>query len=227
VIESVQVGSSERGRPCVILLHGFAMTPEDLAPFARALGAPATFFFPRGGVTAHRADEPAARGWWPVDVAARERTVSRGPRDLSAQHPAGVDAARERLSRFVETLRSSFAPSHLIVGGFSQGAMLSLDWMLLGDASVDGLVLLSAARIRGDLWEPRWSRLSGVPVYQSHGQNDPDLSFAAAAKLRDRMVAAGAQVEWQEFAGGHEAPLVVWRSLKRFIQRIVSGARAP
>jgi predicted esterase len=35
--------------------------------------------------------------------------------------------------------------------------------------------------------------------------------------LQQCLADAGAQVDWQPFAGGHEMPLVVWRRLKRFL----------
>ena len=48
--------------------------------------------------------------------------------------------------------------------------------------------------------------LEGVPVMQSHGKHDTLLPFSIAELLRDRLLAAGAVVDWQPFSGGHEIP---------------------
>jgi phospholipase/carboxylesterase len=224
MIEFSTVGSSDPRSPVVVLLHGFGRTQDDCVPFARALGAPATFLFPAGELSVPRdTDGTPARAWWRIDTVARAEAIQEGPRDLSHLHPEGVDAARARLADFLDDVQATFAPSPLILGGFSQGAMLSLDFMLHDQPRLDGLVLLSAARIRASEWEPLLGRVRGIPVYQSHGHHDPDLSYAAAQRLRDRLKENGALVEWHDFEGAHETPLIVWRTVKRFIQRVVAS----
>jgi len=74
----------------IILLHGYAMVPEDLAPFGRSLGVPAWYLFPEGPEAA-----PAGgRAWWHIDTAAREAARLIAPRDLASEIPAGLPAAR-------------------------------------------------------------------------------------------------------------------------------------
>ncbi len=227
--EAIRVGPAGLGVPVVILLHGFAMTPQDLAPFARAAGGSAAFVFPRGGVEVPAGvlgRREAARTWWPVDLEKRAASLAHGPRDLSAHSPSGVEAARDRLRHVVDGVRAALVPSKLLVGGFSQGAMLALDWLLEDGPKIDGLILLSGARIRADRWAPLMTRVTGMRVYQSHGKADPDLSFDAAVRLRDQLVESGATVDWHEFAGGHETPLLVWRTLKRFVASVTNPAQS-
>jgi phospholipase/carboxylesterase len=204
----------------VILLHGFAMVPADLAPFAAISGSQATFLFPRGQLAVAAGTlgrDVATATWWAVDAQARAAAMAVGPRDLSNHSPHGVEAARTHLDTLVREVRAQLQPRRLIVGGFSQGAMLSLEWQLHTETPADALILMSGAQIRAQLWRPLLPRLQSLPVYQAHGRSDPDLSFAAAERLCELLRKHGAEVEWNPFDGGHETPLRVWRGLKRFL----------
>src|SRR5262249_46366009 len=104
----------------VVLLHGYAMRPSDLAPFAHSIGVPALFLMPQGPVIS----PVGGHAWWAVDLDAREAAIAAGPRDLSDDHPRGLPAAREQLDRFLEAATVRFRPRRRVLGGFSQGGML-------------------------------------------------------------------------------------------------------
>src|SRR5438552_7675502 len=153
----------------VVLLHGYSMSADDLAPFARSLGIPAAFHFPQ-------APTPCAEGghsWWPVDA----ETRGRGPRDLAAAHPPGRDALRTALHATLADIAARWPGMPMVLGGFSQGAMLCCDYLLQHQAApVAALVLLSGSRLAFDEWEPRLVRLRGLPTFVSHGLRDADLA---------------------------------------------------
>ena len=212
VIESQHSGGATR-EPAIVLLHGYAMQPSDLTPFAHSIGLEARFFFPCGP----HASPSGGRAWFAVDEEARAQMLARGPRDLANQQPGGLEAARHQLADFLKALDDEFSPPRLILGGFSQGGMLACDLVLRSVRAVDGLVLLSSSRIDFSAWQGRHARLSGLPTFVSHGEQDADLAFAAGLALRDFLVSGGAQVSWVPFPGGHEIPLVVWRGLRKFL----------
>lgn len=203
-------------RLLVVVLHGYAMRPESLAPFASSMGIPARFVLPEGPCNA----EPEGHAWWEVDVAARTAQIAAGPRDFAALHPPGVAPARERLVRFYRDVRARWPGLPVALLGFSQGGMLACDLLLREDVDVAALVLLSASRLSADEWRPHLHRLNGVPVLVSHGQGDLDLAYSAGEALRDMCERAGARVIWVGFDGGHEIPLVVWRAVKKFLNHL-------
>jgi phospholipase/carboxylesterase len=209
---------TEPGPRRVVLLHGFMGTSEALSPFARSLGVDAQFVFPEGLV------DLAPRGlrgraWWPIDTDARAEALARGPRDLSDFGPEGLDDAQAHLSALLDDLDRQDPARPLVLGGFSQGAMLSCDLALRTPRALSGLVLFSGARITADRWRPLYEGRRGLRVFMSHGRNDDDLAFSAAEALKDDLVAAGWDVTWVPFDGGHEIPLVVWRAFKRWVTR--------
>ena len=201
----------------LVLLHGYSMRPADLTPFTHSIGIPALFLLPQGPVVSPL----GGHAWWSVDLESREAALSLGPRDLADDYPRGLAAARQQLQTFLDAVSSEFQPRRLVVGGFSQGGMLSLDWALRGTRSPDALMLLSASRIATREWEPHRNRLQGLPVFISHGTADQDLAFTAGECLRDLVLEAGARVFWVPFDGGHEIPLVVWRGLRKFLRALL------
>lgn len=213
----VRVGSPAASS-IVVLAHGFEMTPEDLSPFGHSMGQDACFYFPEAPLAA----ETRGRAWWPIDLAARAALLAHGPRDLAMEHPAGLPAARARFAELVSTLAREAGSRPLVVGGFSQGGMLTTDTLLRADVAVDAAVLLSTSRIAVDEWTPLASRLAGLRVLLAHGRADADLSFAAGEALRDLLVSAGAELTWVPHEGGHQIPLPVWRQLRRFIGAVTA-----
>ena len=216
------VVSDEEPRCLVVVLHGFAMRPGDLSPFAHSLGVKGSFVFPEAPCAAELTPgEFNGRTWWPIDPVARGASLAEGPRDLHAEHPARLPQARELLLRFLSELRSdaSLSSLPLVLVGFSQGGMLACDTLLRHDLDLAGLALLSSSRIAFDEWQPLLAKRARAfpPVFVSHGQSDTDLAFSAGVALRDCLTSAGATVTFVEFAEGHVIPVLVWRALRKFL----------
>lgn len=213
------LGPSDARTACV-LLHGFGAGGDDLVPLAHELDAPVRWIVPAaplelGGMYGN------ARAWWLLELDRIEREMRRGVAlDMSAEIPEGLAAARDHVTRLVDQAQARFAPERLVIGGFSQGAMLALDVALHRAAPPAGLLLMSGTLIADALWKPRMASLAGVPVVLSHGRHDPLLPFAAAETLRDRLTAAGALVDWQPFLGGHEIPQAVLAAAERLLQAV-------
>lgn len=216
----VAVGEPEQAQQVVVLLHGFAMEPRDLSPFAHSLRAPAWFLFPEAPLVA----EPRGRAWWHIDAKQREQALLDGPRDFAGRHPPDLAAARAQLLALVTALLPRIGARPFILGGFSQGAMLTCDAVLRSTFPLSAMVLLSGSRIAFDEWEPLLGsgRVRDLPALVAHGKTDADLAFATGAALRDCLVDAGADVTWQPFEQGHEIPLIVWRSLRKFLASLAS-----
>ncbi len=214
----------------VVLLHGFGAPGDDLVGLAPYLHAPHTrYVFPAaplelGGLYGD------SRAWWLLDLARLEASLGSGNmRTWIAEVPEGLDNARVQMGRFLDQLqaRYSIANDQLVLGGFSQGAMLSVDTALHRAAPLAGLVLMSGTLTAESVWKPLFAKLAGVPVIQSHGRHDMLLPYAIAEALRDRLVAAGANVEFHSFLGGHEIPPAVLSAVTKFLASRASAATKP
>jgi phospholipase/carboxylesterase len=214
-------GKGGGGGPLVILLHGFGAPGDDLVPLADALNVPAgtRFVFPEGPLSLSFGPGDA-RAWWLIDMArlAQDRAAGR-VRDLSQDIPKGLAPVRDTMLGFLKEIEQKFDadPKKTVLGGFSQGAMLSCDLILHTDRPYAGLVQLSGNLLAQPIWEPLLPKRKRLPVFQSHGVQDEILPYVGAERLRDTLVQAGLSVEWHNFRGGHEIPRVVLRSLSEFL----------
>lgn len=212
--------------PLVILLHGFGAPGDDLVPLADALNVPAgtRFVFPEGPLSLSFGPGDA-RAWWLIDMArlAQDRAAGR-VRDLSQDIPKGLAPVRDTMLGFLKEIEQKFDadPKKTVLGGFSQGAMLSCDLILHTDRPYAGLVQLSGNLLAQPIWEPLLPKRKGLPVFQSHGVQDEILPYVGAERLRDTLVQAGLSVEWHNFRGGHEIPRVVLQRLGVFITKTVT-----
>ena len=220
--------------PLVVLLHGFGAPGDDLVPFWRVLDAPrgTRWAFPAapfalqgdGGLASGAGYAPRdSRAWWMIDIERRLSAAERGELEaMSGEVPPGMADASARVSALLDELDARLKPTNVVLGGFSQGAMLACDVALRTDRALAGIALLSGTLVAADECAPLASRRRGLPVLQSHGMLDPLLPFAYAEKLRDLLQTGGLDVTWVPFRGGHEIPDPVLRALGGWIRTVLT-----
>ena len=210
--------------PLVVLLHGFGAPGDDLVPLHRVMRVPreTRFAFPAAPLETHMMPGFDSRAWWHIDMLRLQDAIERGDmRDLSSEEPEGLADARAKMDAFLTQIRKDLAPSKLVLGGFSQGSMLSMDVALRTSHVVDALVILSGTLLAEDVWVPKMSGLRGKPIFQSHGTHDPILPYALAERLKTELVSAGADVTFVPFRGAHEIPPPVLEELVAFLEPVL------
>jgi len=208
------------GPPTLVLLHGYAAKATDWVPFATTIVLPpgGRYVFPQGPESTRPPDGPlGGRAWWRLDLESHLRAGSQLP-DLAAFHPPGIDAAAARVRALVRVRASS---GSLLLGGFSQGAMVASEIAFTTDDAVTALVLLSGTPVDVATWRRGFARRRGLPVFMSHGRGDRILPFAADERFARELAAAGLKVTWVPFDGGHEVPAPVVAALNAFLAPLV------
>jgi len=218
-------GKGAGNDPVVILLHGFGAPGDDLVSLADVLNVPTgtRFVFPEGPLSLSFGPSDA-RAWWLIDMARIVADQAAGRvRDLSQDIPKGLAPARETLLGFLKEVEHKFGadPRKIVLGGFSQGAMLSCDVMLRTTQPYAGLVQLSGTLLASQEWIPLLQKRKGLPVFQSHGTQDELLPYVGAERLRDALSKSGLAVEWHSFRGGHEIPESVLQRLGVFLMKVL------
>lgn len=217
--------------PMVVLCHGFGAPGLDLVPLGRMLDVPAgtRLCFPAAPLSLGGLFFGDARAWWMIDMARLQGMLMTGQFDeLTAREPDGLHEARDKLVETLDALESRLGvrPGQTVLGGFSQGAMLSLDVALRTSRRLAGLVLLSGTLMARLEWTARLhgGTRRGLPVFQSHGAYDEILPFPLAEELRELLASGGLPVEFHRFDGGHEIPEPVLRRLGGFLTRVLTSA---
>ena len=204
--------------PTIVIFHGYGADGADLAPIAQEirLPRPARWLFPDAPLPL----DWGGRAWFQIDVQSIDRAQRTGkPVDWSDSDPAALEDARSAAGDFIESLRVPW--QKLILGGFSQGAMIATDLALRAPESVRGLAVLSGNLINAKHWAELAPRRKGLPFFMSHGSADPILGFQGALRLEKLLKDAGLEGSLLRFEGGHAIPPEVLDGLGAFLSRLV------
>lgn len=207
----------ERGEgdgPLVVLLHGYGSSPEDIVSMADRTDLPSgtRLAFPYAPEPTHPPYGPVGGGfmWWPFTTSLR---------DLRTTQLPGLATARARVLEFLdaEQERLGIGSERIVLGGFSQGAILALDVALHDDRPLAGVILLSGTLVDEAELVPHIASRRGLHVYLSHGTEDTVLPYSHASQLVDLLREGGIDVRVRTFAGGHTVPPVVGADMAQFI----------
>jgi phospholipase/carboxylesterase len=211
--------------PLVVLMHGFGAPGFDLVDLGSMLDVPEAvrFVFPEAPL-ALGPGFGGGRAWWMLDMALFEARARGESVDRSDELPPALPEVSAQVSALISEVERRFAVprSRLVLGGFSQGSMLACDVALQMEEKPAGLLLLSSTLIARPRWEACMPSCRGLPIMQSHGSEDPILPLANAQRLAALWRAAGADLNWVEFVGGHQIPPGVLRAASQLIQRVLA-----
>lgn len=177
----------------LVLHHGRGADEHDLLPLADALDPAQRLHVvtPRAPLTV--AGWPGAHWYLVPRVGYPDRDTFHGAYAL--------------LSEFHDELwqRTGVAPERTVLGGFSMGSVMSYALALGSDRPAPAGVLAFSGFIPTvDGWRPQLAGRSGVRAFIAHGQNDPVIDVDFARSARELLLAGGLDVDYREFAGGHE-----------------------
>jgi phospholipase/carboxylesterase len=210
----------ERGEgdgPLVVLLHGYGSRPEHVQSVADRTDLPpgTRLAFPYAPEPTRPPYGPVGGGfmWWPFETDLR---------DMRRASIPGIAVARERVRAFLdaEQERLGIGSERIVLGGFSQGAILALDVALHDDRPLAGVILLSGTLVDEAALTPHVASRRGLRVYLSHGTEDAVLAYEHASHLADLLRAGGLDVRMRSFEGGHSVPPEVGDDMAEFIRDV-------
>jgi phospholipase/carboxylesterase len=218
----------------VTLCHGFGAPGSDLVPLVEALvprladhAQPPAFFFPEGPIDLAEAyGMSGANAWWPLNMAMLAELAAADDFDaLRKEVPPGLDHARSCLLSSIQAcIESQKWPAlRHVLGGFSQGSMLSVDTALHAiPIDVHGLIVWSGALICEDAWRTaNAENPKRMAVYQSHGRQDPILPIGTGRALQQLLQEFGWRIESMEFDGPHTIPESAIEGAARLIDSMI------
>jgi phospholipase/carboxylesterase len=207
IIKSPEGVPDSEPLPLVFVLHGRGADAKDLADLAPMLGSGYRFVFPN----APQPFEPAPGfqfgfTWfdgWPAE-------------------PNSINQSRNLLLKFIDEILARYAtpPGKVILSGFSQGGMMSLDVGFRIADKLAGIVVMSGALYEED--PPPFS--SKLPVLIVHGTQDDMIPVLAARRARRVLESHGVEPEYHEFPMGHQVTPESIAVVAEFIRRCFTSA---
>jgi len=200
----------------VVLCHGFGAPGTDLVSLAEEIvpmlpegDSKPAFLFPAGPMDLEESHGMShSRAWWLINMAKLAELSAVDNLDaLRDEIPPGIDEARKALEDCVDACVSDkqWSAAKIVLGGFSQGAMLSVDTALRSTRiSPVGLIVWSGALICESVWKQAFhTRPRSFGVFQSHGRQDMILPVSTGRALHEFLKGLSLPVDHMEFYGPH------------------------
>lgn len=212
---------------CAIICHGFGAPGKDLVPVGQEMinafdGLENTaFLFPAGPVQLD--PQYDARAWWMLDMARLQTLMESGDaRDLKNELPPELPLCAKMIDSLIDHAckRFNIERSKIVIGGFSQGAMLTTHVALTATDPVGGLIIWSGALINQSQWQQALASPPPTQVVQSHGKNDPVLPYNNAMELSELLASHGVESSFYPFNGPHTISPVAIEEAAAMIEAI-------
>jgi phospholipase/carboxylesterase len=197
LLETVEIEPDQPPAGTVIWLHGLGADAHDFEPIVPqlTLNQPLRFVFPNAPVrpvTINAGME--MRAWYDIDPGA----------PLSGE--AEIRESAAAVQQLVEKENTRGIPTAAItLAGFSQGGVIALQLGLRSEERLAGIMALSTyVHDHEHLSEEVSFASIDVPIFMAHGRADPMIPIARAVTSREAMAALNYQIQWHEYAMGHQ-----------------------
>ena len=187
---------ASRKYPMIILLHGFGAHMGDLASLAPAIDSEGyVYIFPNAPIPFEIGPGATGYGWtYPRRI----------PQEL--RRADDVDAVVDMLAALVDEVTEQYDtdPGQVILGGFSQGGMMTYRYGLPNPDKFKGLAALSAVAPDEDTMREKLPADRSQPIFVAHGISDMVIEVQMARDTLEFLKAEGYKPVYHEYAMAHE-----------------------
>jgi phospholipase/carboxylesterase len=219
-LEQINSQNLENSNEWIILFHGFGADAYDLQSLSEVLrpANPQTnWLFPQGPLQVPIGPGWMGRAWWNIDLEDLQRRQQQGETEFRGKAD-GLIAIRPEVKKMIGELKVDW--SKIVLGGFSQGAMLATDIFLNAPVTPKGLMIFSGALLNKDEWKTLLSKRQGAHYFLSHGTNDTVLPHKTAQQLESFLNSGGLKGRLVSFNGGHEIPPEVIIAANDYLKKL-------
>jgi phospholipase/carboxylesterase len=191
--------------PLLVMLHGYGSDENDLVSLGASLDPRLIVVCPRGTIPG------PGRGfaWYGEDS------------DSDSEPKVGLMDSQQALLHFIDEAVAAYDadPKRVVVGGFSQGAILALRLALAAPEKVAGAIVLSGYLLDDPHRKQAPARaLEHLTIFESHGRADDRIPFERARQTRDALQKLPVKLTFREFDGRHQIPPEIRGQVKVWMQ---------
>jgi phospholipase/carboxylesterase len=214
-LDCLEIGPEGEVAGTVIWMHGLGADATDFEPIVPMLELrqPVRFVFPNAPIRAVTINSGMKmRAWYDIDP----RSPLSGDAEIRTS-AAGIERLLERENQ------RGVPPGRVVLAGFSQGGVIALHLGLRHPAGVAGIMALSTYLHDPEHVADEVSFASvDVPIFMAHGLMDPMIPITRAVASRETLAGLGYQVEWREYAMGHQVCPQEINDIAQWLNRIYS-----
>ena len=203
--------------PAVVLLHGFGASMTDLAGLSTMLDRTGyLYLFPNAPIPLQIAPGMTGYAWTPPGDSADAHTAERA-----------AERAEELLVGFYEEIeeRHGVTDGGIVMGGFSQGGMMTYRFGLPRPEKFPGLVILSGRVQNPDGLSVRLPEHRDQPIFVAHGTQDTVISVEHARTSMEFLASSGYAPVYNEYPMAHEVNNEVMADLGTWLRNVMPPLR--
>jgi phospholipase/carboxylesterase len=118
--------------------------------------------------------------------------------------------------------RTGIGPERTVLGGFSQGSVMSFALGLPAERPLPaGLLVMSGFIPTVEGWEADLESRARLAVFQSHGRRDPVIDVSFARRDHARLTDAGLPIDYHETDVGHHIDPALIPAATRWLSQTV------
>ena len=204
-------------KSAVVLFHGYGADASDLYSLSDMyrFDKPTDWYFPQGVLEVPIGPMMSGRAWFELTVKDFEDLAKNSYG--AAPIPPQAEQTMAEVCHWLNDLPEQY--EEIVIGGFSQGAILSSHCSYRLEFAPKAFLLFSGYAVSLSSFQTLPEALK-VPFFQSHGEQDQVLPIAGARKLYDHLESLGLKGRWTSFPGGHEIPLQVIQRSQTFLDSL-------
>lgn len=203
--------------PAVVLLHGYGASMTDLVDLSPMLDLTGyLYFFPNAPIPLQVGQGMTGYAWTPPRGSADAHTSERA-----------AERAEELLVGFFDELseRHGVTDGGMVMGGFSQGGMMTYRFGLPRPDMFAGLVILSGSVPNPDGLAGRLPEFRDQPVFVAHGTQDDVVGIQSARDSREFLTSNGYKPEYHEYGIGHSISNDVMSDFGSWLRNVMPPLR--
>ncbi len=207
----------EHSYPLVVLLHGFGSHMGDLAGLCPVIdSSDYRYVLPNAPIPMQVSYGNTGFAWFSLD--------EDGDNAASAEE---AKAAEQQIADLVDevTDQHEVEPRRTVLGGFSQGGMLTLQSGLTRPEVFRGLAVLSGRFPEPDELVPRLPERRDQSIFVAHGTADDMIAVEEGREAVDLLKQEGYRPEYHEYEMGHQITADVVADLSTWLSAVLPPTR--
>ncbi len=205
----------ESAYPIVVLMHGYGANMRDLADLSPAIHAEGyVYIFPNAPIPFQIGPDVYGYAW-----------TSPGEERKAEE----AEQADDMMAGVLREVGEKYGADHgqMVLGGFSQGGMMTYRGGLTATIPFAGLVALSARVSEPEILRTRLNSHRELPIFVSHGTQDTMIPVQAGRESVQFLQELGYDPEYHEYPIGHGINEDVVEDLRKWLTRILPPGPRP